>query len=107
MSGTSSDVLKFWRWFSKGCTLDVWSYCLYQPRVSSAFENEEKYNTENEKYYPRYHASNYYPGIRIGGASTGKGLRRISQYQRCTYLGVLLSWGAEGLVVVLVYAVIP
>ena len=76
--------------------------------MSSAFEKEEEYNiAKNEKYHPRYHAPNYCPEIRIGGASTGKGLSRISQYQRYTYLGVLLSWVVERSVVVLVCAVIP
>ena len=103
----SSDILRFWRWYSKGCTLDVWSYSVSQPRVFSAFEKEKEYNAKNEKYHPRYHAPNYCPEIRIGGASTGKRLSKISQYQRYTYPDVLLSWVVERLVIVLVCAVIP
>jgi len=86
--------------------------------VSSAFEKEEEGNAENEKYHPRYHASNSFPKIRIGGASAGRGLSRISQYERYTYPGALLSWGisafedvglidVERLVVVFVCAAFP
>ena len=63
----SSDASKFWCPYSKWITISVWNECLARPCASSAFEEEEEGNAENEEYSAC--ASNYGPKIRTGGAS--------------------------------------